>query len=92
MLDESRWKLADGQTYAEFKADVHEFLGLVGVTEIAEKAGVKPQTVTVWRQRHTDFPEPAAELANGPIWFWSDLEEWVERQKNKGPGRPKKAD
>lgn len=94
MATSPTWDLRgpDGKPLPNLQADTStllEFLGLVGVTELAEKAGVKPHTVTIWRDRHADFPAPAIELAAGPIWSWRDVEPWVTAQKAKAPGRPK---
>ena len=50
---------------------------LVGATDIAERAGVKPNTVKVWAWRHRDFPSPVATLARGRLWRWSDVEAWL---------------
>jgi hypothetical protein len=80
----------DGNPYptdfASVRAAVLEQVGLVGVTEIAERAGVQPNTVKVWRSRHVDFPPAALQLAAGPLWFWPDVEPWVTRQLAKKPG------
>ena len=59
---------------------------LVGVAELADRAGVKPETVTKWRQRHPDFPTPVASLAVGDVWVWADVAPWVAARP--GPGRP----
>lgn len=64
-------------------------MDLLGVTEIAERAGVKLDTVQKWRQRHLDFPKPVAELAMGPVWEWSDVELWLAKERR--PGRPRVA-
>ena len=53
-------------------------LDLVGETEIAGRAGVKAQTVYVWRRRHADFPAPDVELAMGPVWRWERVAGWLE--------------
>jgi hypothetical protein len=45
---------------------------IVGVGEIAAKAGVTKQAVCNWRKRYPDFPKPIKELASGPIF---DLEQ-----------------
>lgn len=93
MTDE-RWGKVAGpppRTWDEFRSAVLELAGMVGVSEIAERAGVKHDTVMKWRIRHADFPEPAAELAMGPVWFWPDVEPWVTAQlenPSKG-GRPR---
>jgi len=51
---------------------------LVGVSEIAELAGVTRQAVLNWRQRYEDFPTPIAELRSGPVWDLEDILEWVD--------------
>lgn len=59
----------------------------VGVSEIAARAGVRAATVSQWRYRHADFPSPAVELAMGPIWEWSAVAKWLER--DRPAGRPR---
>lgn len=54
-----------------------QLIELVGIAEIADRAGVLPDTVHKWRTRHTDFPEPHTELAAGPVWRWLDIENWL---------------
>lgn len=77
----------DGNPYPTDFASVREMvleqIGLVGQAEIAERAGVKPNTIRVWLRRHADFPKPAAELAMGPVWFWEDVRPWVNKQLGK---------
>lgn len=51
---------------------------LLGVTEIAARLGVQPNTVTVWRRRHPTFPQPLVVLSMGPIWWASDVDAWQE--------------
>lgn len=51
--------------------------GLVGVAEIAARSGHSTNTVQSWRRRHRTFPEPAANLASGPVWQWSSVAEWI---------------
>jgi hypothetical protein len=57
---------------------------LVGTSEIAERAGVKVNTVHSWRQRHADFPEPAVRLASGPVWRWPDVFAWLAIPRPNG--------
>ena len=54
---------------------------LVGVAEIADLFGVSRQAASNWRDRHTDFPRPAASLKSGPVWELPAILEWAhERQ------------
>lgn len=54
-------------------------LPLVGLIEVAQHAGVRRNTVTSWRQRYPDFPEPVAELAVGPVFWWPEVKDWLVR-------------
>ena len=54
-----------------------EKMPLVGLTEIAQRAGVQKPVVAMWRTRHDDFPEPVADLRTGPVWWWPDVESWL---------------
>lgn len=51
---------------------------LLGVSEVANRLGVKVNTVQVWRRRHPDFPKPLTDLAGGPIWWAPDIDAWME--------------
>jgi len=53
-----------------------EPLGVVGLAEVAELLAVSKRTATRYAGRG-DFPEPAAQLAMGPIWFTADVERWM---------------
>jgi hypothetical protein len=52
---------------------------LVGAAEIAELLGVTRQRVDAIARTHSDFPQPAAELAAGRIWHRKQIEEWARR-------------
>lgn len=60
---------------------------LVGVSEIAARAGVKADTIQAWRSRHATFPAPVIALAMGPVWDWSDVAAWLAIPRPAG--RPK---
>lgn len=58
-------------------------MDLVGLSEVAEIAGVSRQAVVNWRTRFSDFPPPAAELASGPVWTRDDIDNWLKRRENQ---------
>jgi predicted DNA-binding transcriptional regulator AlpA len=54
-------------------------LNLVGVKEIAQRAGVTVDAVHKWRERDpSTFPRPVAELAQGPVWKWEHVDAWLK--------------
>ena len=53
---------------------------LVGIAEIAELLGVTKQAASNWRERHADFPSPAASLRSGPVWELPDIVAWAHEQ------------
>ena len=57
---------------------------VVGVTEIAAHAGVKPDTVQQWRIRNLGFPAPERVLAMGPVWFLPVVDAWLEATGRRG--------
>ncbi len=52
-------------------------LPLVGLIEIARRAGVRRSVVTDWRRRHPAFPEPVETLKVGPVFWWPEVERWL---------------
>lgn len=56
---------------------------LVGVAEIADLFGVSRQAASNWRERHADFPTPAASLKSGPVWELPDIVAWAEAREMK---------
>jgi chromosome partitioning protein len=56
---------------------------LVGVSEIAELAGVSRQAVSNWRSRSKNFPSPLAELSSGPVWLKENIENWLKNKDGK---------
>ena len=51
-------------------------LRVVGLAEVAALLVVSKRTATRYTAR-ADFPEPAAQLAMGPIWLTEDVERWM---------------
>lgn len=54
---------------------------LVGVAEIADLFGVSRQAASNWRERHADFPTPAASLKSGPVWELPDILTWADKRE-----------
>lgn len=52
---------------------------LVGIAEIAERAGVSKQAVSNWRLRYDHFPRPIQILQSGPVWNREQIIEWLSR-------------
>jgi hypothetical protein len=62
---------------------------LVGAAEIAARMGVKSGSlVQDWVARYPDFPEPAARLARGHVWLWSEVEAWGRRTRRLADTTP----
>lgn len=49
----------------------------VGITDIARRAGVRPDTVKKWIDRHTDFPAPTGTAARGRLFHWPAVHKWL---------------
>ena len=49
----------------------------VGTADIAERLGVKQQTVAMWKYRGL-LPEPRWTVSGLPAWEWSDIEKWAK--------------
>ena len=55
-----------------------QVLELVGISEVAERLGVKRSTVDRWRQRDV-MPAPGWVLSSSPVWVWGEVEAWARR-------------
>lgn len=51
---------------------------LVGLSEIAELAGVSRQAAYNWTTRYPTFPKPLAVLHCGTIWSRKRVRAWLE--------------
>jgi hypothetical protein len=63
---------------------------MLGVADIAAMCGVEPKTVSIWRQRYDDFPEPDVTVGGTAGWDPGRADEirvWMARR----PGRGRKA-
>lgn len=56
---------------------------VVGISEIAMRAGVQKPAVQNWRTRYPEFPKPLAELVVGPVWLWEDVEVWLKATRRR---------
>ena len=56
---------------------------LVGISEIAEMAGVKSAAVANWRTRFDDFPAPIVTLRSGPVFYRSHVKRWLNHRRGK---------
>lgn len=49
-----------------------------GPHEVAALAGVRPQTVAIWRQRHRgEMPDPDATISGVPLWLEDTIIPWL---------------
>lgn len=55
-----------------------EDTNLASLTELAKIANVSRQAVWNWSRRKSDFPAPASEGPNGPVYKVSEFREWLE--------------
>jgi predicted nucleic acid-binding protein len=56
---------------------------LVGIAEIAARAGRPVSTIQSWRRRHAGFPTPFATLASGPVWRWPSVDRWIRAEPRR---------
>lgn len=56
---------------------------LIGISEVAELAGVSRSAVTNWRARHDDFPQSSFETSAGPVFRREEILHWLtNRSRN----------
>ena len=51
--------------------------GRLSPSDIAELAGVAPSTVSNWRKRHANFPQPVGGAAGRPVFSEQDVRSWL---------------
>lgn len=54
----------------------------VGADDIADRLGVKRQTVAMWRYRKL-LPEPSWTVSGRPAWNWPNVQRWA-KETNRG--------
>lgn len=52
---------------------------MVGLAEIAIRAGVTNPAVANWAKRKQDFPSPVRELICGPVYSWAAVAAWLDK-------------
>ena len=60
---------------------------MLGVTDIANMTGVEPKTVSMWRQRYPDFPEPDVTVNDTAGWDparAAEIAVWMSRRPGRG--------
>jgi hypothetical protein len=57
---------------------------LVGLAEIAIRAGCTNAAVANWAARHPGFPAPVRELICGPVYSWAAVADWLNRHDKPG--------
>ena len=66
---------------------------LVTSIEIARMAGTSASTVTGWRRRYKDFPQPVKEVESGPTpsryFVAADVTQWLTERWPRGRGEGK---
>lgn len=50
----------------------------VGIKEIADRLGVRPQTSAMWKFRGL-LPDPAYKVSGMPAWEWRIIERWAHK-------------
>jgi hypothetical protein len=77
-----RWSLLPERTPEDLEA-ARSYLGqwgaLVSSGDVAQIAGVEPNTVRQWERRYEDFPTPAARTAGGNIYWRVEVERWLRQ-------------
>lgn len=56
---------------------------LLTTPEIAEALGVKPGTISEWRKRHTDVPQPRRQVGKSYLYRLSDWVRWQNNRRTK---------
>lgn len=62
---------------------------MLGIADIAARFGVEPKTVSIWRLRYADFPEPDVKVGETAGWDPRRAEE-IKTWMNRRPGRGRK--
>lgn len=75
-------------------AAVHKGSDPVGLSEIAARLGVRPQTAVMWHYRsgRGELPVPMPPhrwtVSGRPVWRWADIEQWAAETGRQPPNEP----
>src|SRR5690242_15076403 len=88
MVDKPRplTHLVDGHLQT-WRAGQHVVKDMLGVADIAAMFNVEPKTVSMWRQRYADFPEPDVTVGGTAGWGRErdeELRAWESRRPGQG--------
>lgn len=56
---------------------------LGGVSDLARKYGVNLSTVSNWRNRYEDFPEPLTSISGAPVFSFKQVAKWYRSKSWK---------
>lgn len=56
---------------------IHPNRGRLTPSDIVELAGVAPSTVSNWRKRHEDFPQPVGGASGRPVFDEQEIRSWL---------------
>lgn len=68
------------------KISIPEGYEVLDATALAERLGIKRETVLVYlsRRNFRNVPRPNRKLAMGPVWYEASVEEWERRRNEDG--------
>lgn len=68
------------------KIEVPEGYEVLDATALAERLGIKRETVLVYlsRRNFRNIPRPNRKLAMGPVWYEAAVREWERRRSDNG--------
>lgn len=68
------------------KIEVPKGYEVLDATALAERLGIKRETVLVYlsRRNFRNVPRPNRKLAMGPVWYEASVEEWERRRNEDG--------
>lgn len=59
---------------------------MAGIGDLAKKYKVEPATISNWRVRYPDFPNPLTSISGGPVFSFKQVAKW-HKGKNWKAGK-----